>query len=169
MNINFQSLWQRRSFVKQYKEWNKMNSFGIAVDKVECMERRLTWKIPWSIKHVVINSIFQSFYAHDPGQDTNETIKLNEVETRLWLFWARSYAKQAIDNRVKTPRWISNLHFKHLLLCGELRRGEKNSFHARGKRSQWGGNDDDTFKAISSKLIEKSNSLATSENQPPPS
>jgi hypothetical protein len=53
-----------------------MNSFGIAADKVECMERRLTWKTPWSIKRVVINSIFQSFYAHDPRAEA-QTKQLN--------------------------------------------------------------------------------------------
>lgn len=35
-------------------------------------------------------------------------------------------------------------------------RGEKTF---RVKKSQWGGNDDDTFSAISFKLIEKSNNL----------
>lgn len=89
-------------------------------------------------------------------------IKWNEVETRLWLLLCRKRHK-AFDNGGKTARGGSNLHFKHFIISlpasitmERKRRGRK---ILRAERSQWGGNDDDTFSAISFKLIEKSNNL----------
>lgn len=121
------------------------------------LSRRYTLKKAWLIfKYFACQALVRTILD---GKH-NETIKLNEVETRLWLLYARSYTK-AIDNK-KTPRWISNLHFKHLLLCFVLQccclksEGEKKVLV---KRSQWGGNNDDTFSVISFKLIEKSSNL----------